>query len=217
MSKRGDVGLEERKAMASDWHVREAKMAPKNRIGEQKMKRAILFTTVAGLALSFPAMAQTNANGPTQPSSHQQQSQAAGSNSQMGKQAEQQNPSQMQASNNQQQKTIQPSSLTKQEVREIQRNLDQQGFNAKRVDGIWGRETEDALRNFQQTKHLPGNGQLNEQTLSALGVNINNQSQAQNASGNQNGQQGQAQTVGQSQNGTRGQTNGAAGQKPQNK
>jgi peptidoglycan hydrolase-like protein with peptidoglycan-binding domain len=87
------------------------------------------------------------------------------------------------------------------------------------VDGIWGQQTEQALRNFQQSKHLPGNGQLDSQTLAALGVNINNQSQAQNASGNQKGQQGQSQTVGQSPNRASGQGNssGGSGQTPQNK
>jgi hypothetical protein len=170
------------------------------------MKRVALLATVACLAATFPALAQGNPNGsPPQAKSHQQQSQTTGSNGQMGNQAQQQNSNQMQASNGQE-RTIQPSSLSRREIREVQRNLNKSGFDAKRVDGIWGRETEAALRNFQQAKRLPGNGQLDQQTLSALGVNIGNQSrsargnqnqQQYNASSGQNGQQGQSQTVGQ--------------------
>lgn len=176
------------------------------------MKRVILIAAAGCLALTFPALAQNNLqnnlNGSSQPKSNSQQSETAGSNSQMGKQSQQQKSGQMQASNDQQPQTVQPSSLSRQEIREIQSHLDKSGFNAKRVDGIWGRETEDALRDFQQAKHLPGNGQLDQQTLSALGVNIGNQTQSastnqnqkqQNASSSQAGQQDQSQTVGQSQ------------------
>lgn len=160
------------------------------------MKRNVLLTAAACVVLSFPAIGQAASNGSSQPSTNQQQSQTTG-NSQAGNQTQQQNPSQMQASNGQQQQSIQPSSLNKQDLREIQRNLNRSGFKVGRADGIWGRKTEHALRGFQQSKNLPGNGQLNEQTLSALGVDINNQAQAQNGTGKKS-QQGQSQTVGQS-------------------
>lgn len=174
------------------------------------MKRTILLTTAACLAGTFPAMAQHNPNGSPPSASHQQQNQTTGSNRQMENQSQQQNPNQAQASNNQQQ-VIQPSSLSKEEIRQVQMNLNKSGFDAKHVDGVWGQETEHALRNFQQAKQLPANGELDQQTLSALGVNISeqqpqsasgNQGQQYNASSGQNGQQGQSQTVGQSQHKT---------------
>ena len=169
------------------------------------MKRLVLVAAAGCLALTFPALAQNNANGSSQPKSDQHD-QTIGSNSPTGKQSQQQNSGQMQASNDQQQ-TIKPSSLSRQQIREIQSSLDKSGFNAKHVDGIWGPETEDALRDFQQAKHLPGNGRLDQQTLSALDVKIGNQTQSastnqnqqQNASSSQTGQQGQSQTVGQAQ------------------
>ncbi|MGH6681802.1 MAG: peptidoglycan-binding domain-containing protein [Bradyrhizobium sp.] len=167
------------------------------------MKR-ILIASVACVALSLPAMAAQNSPNASQPNMQQQQTQPGSSKGQtMGKQAQEQNGSQMQASNGAQQ-MIQPSSLSKKEVRQIQMKLDKAGFNTKKVDGIWGRETADAMRDFQKSKNLPGNGELNQQTLAALGVNISNQSQAQNTNENkqqQNASSGQSQsskTVGQS-------------------
>jgi putative peptidoglycan binding protein len=174
--------------------------------------KLILLASAACLALSYPAMAQNTPNG-SQPSSQQQQSQSGTA----GNPAQQQNGSQQQAANEQ---TIQPSRLSKEDIRDIQKNLDKAGFSTKGVDGIWGDETQAAVRHFQQAKHLPGDGQLNQQTLAALGVNISNQSQAnsqngqnsqqenassgqngsQNASSGQSGQSGQSQTVGQSSN-----------------
>lgn len=130
------------------------------------MKR-VLLVTAACLSLSVPAMAENNgqSNQPHQ-MQNQTQSQPENANAQAGNQ----------------QQMIQPSQLNRQEVREIQTNLDKAGFNVKKVDGKWGRETEQALKQFQQAKKLPGNGELDQQTLAALNVNINNESQTTGSS-----------------------------------
>jgi peptidoglycan hydrolase-like protein with peptidoglycan-binding domain len=49
--------------------------------------------------------------------------------------------------------------------------LQQQGYykNAK-VDGRWGPHTRQAVESFQQAKGLPATGELDQQTLNALGV-----------------------------------------------
>lgn len=155
------------------------------------MKR-ILIASAACIAMSLPAMAAQNSPSASQPNMQQQQTQPNGSKGQtMGKQAQEQNGSQMQASNGAQQ-MIQPSSLSKKDVRQIQLKLNKAGFNAQNVDGVWGPDTAHAVRSFQKTKGLPGNGELNQQTLAALGVDINNQSQAQNANQSQ-----ESKTVGQ--------------------
>ena len=132
------------------------------------MKR-ILLASAACLAMSLPAMAQSN-----------------GSQAIPAPQSQnlQQNQQQNQAANEQQ--TIRPSSLSKAQVKDIQMNLNKAGFDAKNVDGEWGPATREAIMNFQKEKNLPGKGELNQQTLAALGVNVNNQSQA---TANQNGQQ----------------------------
>lgn len=159
------------------------------------MKR-LLLATAACLALSLPAMAQNNSPSANSAApAAQQQNQSA--NTGMNK-AQDQSGAQKQANNEQQQsQEIKPSSLDKHDIKQIQMNLDKAGFNAKRADGIWGPETEQALRSFQQKKNLPGNGQLNQQTLAALGVNVANEGRAaseSNTSGPaQNGGSGQAQ------------------------
>ncbi len=53
----------------------------------------------------------------------------------------------------------------------VQQQLQQQGYykNAQ-VDGKWGPRTRQAVQSFQQAKGLPATGELDQQTLSALGV-----------------------------------------------
>lgn len=55
-------------------------------------------------------------------------------------------------------------------VRDIQRRLSQRGYDTGPVDGIYGDSTQSALRNFQKDQNLKSSGQLDEQTLAALGV-----------------------------------------------
>jgi hypothetical protein len=55
-------------------------------------------------------------------------------------------------------------------VREVQQALQDQGFDAGPVDGIWGPRTSAGLREFQQDQDLEATGQLNAQTLGALGI-----------------------------------------------
>ena len=54
----------------------------------------------------------------------------------------------------------------------VQEQLQQQGFyKSAKVDGRWGPQTRRAVQSFQQAKGMPATGQLDEQTLGALGVN----------------------------------------------
>jgi murein L,D-transpeptidase YcbB/YkuD len=61
--------------------------------------------------------------------------------------------------------------LSQEEIQDVQQHLQQQGFykNAQ-VDGRWGPHTRQAVQSFQQAKGLPTTGQLDHQTLDALGV-----------------------------------------------
>jgi peptidoglycan hydrolase-like protein with peptidoglycan-binding domain len=61
--------------------------------------------------------------------------------------------------------------LSLNEVRQVQQALDKNGFRVGPVDGRWGPKTSDALKHFQQSKNIPANGQLDQQTLSDLGLN----------------------------------------------
>jgi peptidoglycan hydrolase-like protein with peptidoglycan-binding domain len=55
-------------------------------------------------------------------------------------------------------------------VREVQLRLNQRGFDRLGVDGMMGPRTQAAVREFQRAQRLEPTGQLNRQTLIALGL-----------------------------------------------
>ena len=65
----------------------------------------------------------------------------------------------------------QPSlALSRNDYRLIQTLLNIAGFNAGPADGIWGRNSERALRNYQDSAGLPATGRPNRATLELLGL-----------------------------------------------
>lgn len=58
----------------------------------------------------------------------------------------------------------------------VQRRLIAHGFNPGIVDGIWGRNTLNAVIAFQRSRNLPAEGKLNETTVSALRADFNSAS-----------------------------------------
>ena len=61
--------------------------------------------------------------------------------------------------------------LSQNTLEDAQQQLQQQGFyRAGKVDGRWGPQTRQAVLSFQQSKGLQATGQLDQQTLDALGV-----------------------------------------------
>jgi peptidoglycan hydrolase-like protein with peptidoglycan-binding domain len=64
-----------------------------------------------------------------------------------------------------------------QRVQSVQQALKQKGYDAGTVDGQWGPNTREALRQFQQSQGITPSGNLDEQTLSALGVDQNQAAQ----------------------------------------
>lgn len=56
------------------------------------------------------------------------------------------------------------------QVRGIQQNLADRGYDAGRVDGLWGPRTQQALRDFQRDQNLQASGTADPQTMAALGV-----------------------------------------------
>jgi peptidoglycan hydrolase-like protein with peptidoglycan-binding domain len=58
----------------------------------------------------------------------------------------------------------------KQQVQELQKKLNEEGFNAGPVDGIIGPKTRSALQQFQREEGLAASGQPDQQTLEALDI-----------------------------------------------
>ncbi len=143
------------------------------------MKR-LLFALAATSALTLPAFAQQAAQ-PNQSSGQMQITQP---------QYLQANGQYMQNQAGAQTQPISPRSLSSSDVRNIQVALNKKGFDAGHVDGDWGPHTRHALRDFQRYQGLANSGQLDQQTLSALGVNV--------AEANNTGMNGQGQSMAQS-------------------
>lgn len=166
------------------------------------MKKFTL-TLLASAALAMPAMvpatAQTNPQ--TQPQMQHQNAQPQPdqqANQNNGRQNAAQQPNRQVNQNTRQQnqqqaanEPVSPQQLGHSGVRQVQQALDKDGFHAGRADGIYGPETQAALKDFQKSKNIQNNGQFDRQTLSDLGVkmasNQNMQDQNNmNESGNNN-------------------------------
>ena len=78
-----------------------------------------------------------------------------------------------------------PFQLKTQTVMQVQQKLNKEGFDAGNADGNWGPETAEAVKNFQQKNGLPQTGQLDQQTLSKLGINLSTSGSSSNSSGGQ--------------------------------
>jgi peptidoglycan hydrolase-like protein with peptidoglycan-binding domain len=129
------------------------------------MNKLVLATIIAVSAAALPALAQQT-----------------GSPSQLNRQPQAQ-PRQTAAAD-----------TDRDQIRQVQQALDQKGFKAGRADGVLGARTKQALQDFQTRQKLQANGQLDQQTLAALGVSTNSQSSGQN---------GAASTVGQGSGGAK--------------
>ena len=83
--------------------------------------------------------------------------------------------------------------VTPDTIRQVQQTLQQQGMYHARVDGVWGPQTQAAVRSYQEKNNLNASGQLDQQTMAALtqgnGQSYNEQQQPsqQNAQSNQQG------------------------------
>jgi peptidoglycan hydrolase-like protein with peptidoglycan-binding domain len=69
-------------------------------------------------------------------------------------------------------RTLSPRSLSRANVRDVQRKLSDKGQYRAGVDGIWGPKSEDALIQFQTQEGLRADGQLTPQTVNALGLDM---------------------------------------------
>lgn len=56
------------------------------------------------------------------------------------------------------------------QIRDAQQKLKDAGFDPGTIDGRMGRHTREAVRSYQERNNLKATGQLDHETLSALGV-----------------------------------------------
>ena len=63
--------------------------------------------------------------------------------------------------------------LSPDQIRQVQEALDQKGFHIGRTDGVIDRDTRQALSSFQRQLNLAQTGQPDDQTLQALGIDLN--------------------------------------------
>jgi hypothetical protein len=89
-----------------------------------------------------------------------------GSSSQMEKEQKQQ---QYGAQEGQQQRMA-GQQIDKKQVQELQKKLNEEGFNSGPVDGIIGPKTRSALQEFQREEGLAASGQPDRETLEALDI-----------------------------------------------
>lgn len=68
-------------------------------------------------------------------------------------------------------------------VRQVQQQLQSQGYDVGQVDGIWGAKSRQALMDFQRDKNLQASGRPDQQTMAALGVDPSAPQQAQTPEG----------------------------------
>lgn len=154
------------------------------------MKKTII-TLLATAALAAPAFAANDAT--TQPQQPQAQQ------SQDMQQQSQAQPQNGQQQNENQASNQQPAqNLSRSAVKQMQSALDKQGFNAGRPDGKLGPKTHHAVQAFNQKKGIQSQrGQPTEQTLAQLGINGNQDQNAQQPQQSGNGSEQQPNQNGQ--------------------
>ncbi|HZP85848.1 MAG TPA: peptidoglycan-binding domain-containing protein [Burkholderiales bacterium] len=85
-------------------------------------------------------------------------------------QSQDQSSQQQHSQNASQQHSMQSMQHDPKMVREIQQKLKQQGYDVREIDGKWGPKTEGALKQWQQAQGMTANGELDQQTMAALGL-----------------------------------------------
>jgi peptidoglycan hydrolase-like protein with peptidoglycan-binding domain len=61
-------------------------------------------------------------------------------------------------------------SLSSETIRQVQQELTDKGHNPGPVDGVLGPQTKSALKDFQQAQGMSASGNLDRQTIAALGI-----------------------------------------------
>ncbi len=137
----------------------------------KKMSLLIAATFAASLFFAGIAAAQMSSPGSSEQQSGSQSEQMKSQPGQSAAQPEQQMQEQSGQSQQQQAQSKQgQQQLSSDEIRQLQQQLQAQGHNPGKVDGVMGPKTAKAIREFQQAQGISASGQPDSQTLQALGV-----------------------------------------------
>lgn len=145
----------------------------------RKIAIALLATTVLGTPAIAASGHQQQPQSKQSQSQGQNQAQPSGSSQQNAQNDQNQNQQNRKQQNQAQNNQISPRNLRSGEIRQVQQTLDKDGFKAGPTDGRWGPKTASAVKQFQQSKQIRGNGQLNQETLADLGLDQPQSSQSQ--------------------------------------
>jgi Ni/Co efflux regulator RcnB len=143
---------------------------------EDSIMKKIAIALLASTVLAAPAAFAASNGQPQQPQGQQTQNQKPMQDQGQNNSNNQQGQNGQQAQNNQ---PIDAQGLSRTNVRQVQRALDKDGFKAGPTDGRWGNETQNAVKQFQQSKQIQATGQLDQQTVADLGLDASKFSQSQ--------------------------------------
>lgn len=73
----------------------------------------------------------------------------------------------------------QSSQLDQNTARQVQQQLQSQGYNVGQIDGVWGPRSRQALIDFQRDQNIRTSGRPDQQTMAALGLEPSATQQAQ--------------------------------------
>lgn len=76
-------------------------------------------------------------------------------------------------------------------ARQVQQQLQNQGYDVGQVDGVWGAKSRQALMTFQRDQNLRASGSPDQQTMAALGLESSATQQAQTPEGGRRSQEQQ--------------------------
>jgi len=136
---------------------------------ETVMNKLILISSIAAAGLMTPAFAQQSAPMDSAPPAQSEVGSPGATGSMNERSATSSNTRMGSADDGT--TAISAQNLDTEKVREVQQALKDKSNADLSVDGMWGPQTQDAIRDFQRAENLdPSNGQLDEKTVSALGL-----------------------------------------------
>jgi hypothetical protein len=98
--------------------------------------------------------------------------------------------------------------MSKDKVKEVQAALKSKGMDPGPEDGVLGRKTQQAIREFQKSNNLQATGRIDDKTASALGVDVSSSDMGSSSSSGMGTSSSPSSSVGSSSSSDRGSSSG---------